>query len=195
MTRRPTPALGKTCIAKHPATVGLPLHCRFHGKLYKHVTVTLHYTDLSHTFPSLELPATCPVAMVTMSGCTLKLGTRHDDSSQDLAKTEFIIVFIKTGNMKCRYAWFTFQVQTRENSPFADRRGALRRCPNKGSPMFTQRVYLRNTTSHCLLGQLLQNTHSYPIIRLWLPVWPTIHTHTHTHTHTQPRPGSPRGGA
>lgn len=25
------------------------------------------------TFPSLEVPATCPVAMVTMSGCTLKL--------------------------------------------------------------------------------------------------------------------------
>lgn len=30
------------------------------------------------TFPSLEFPATCPVAMVTMSGCTLRLRKREN---------------------------------------------------------------------------------------------------------------------
>lgn len=33
------------------------------------------------TFPSLEVPATCPVAMVTMSGCTLRL--RGEAGNQD----------------------------------------------------------------------------------------------------------------
>ena len=38
---------------------GRKVKCCFHG-----------------TFPSLEFPATCPVAMVTMSGCTLRLCKR-----------------------------------------------------------------------------------------------------------------------
>lgn len=33
------------------------------------------------TFPSLEVPATWPVAMVTMSGCTLRL--RGEEGNQD----------------------------------------------------------------------------------------------------------------